>query len=224
MLRKHISKSNKISLQQNLLAWFKESKREFPWRDTKDPFQIIVAEKLLQQTRVGEPVISAYKKLTFKYPTPSALSKAKLENVQEIIKPLGLIFRAKHLIKMSKEIIERHNGLIPKEFDELMQLTGIGEYCARAVLSFAFKQNVPIVDTNVARFLHRVYGIDSTVPVNPSRKKYLFEIASDLLPMRKSRNFNFAVLDLCAEICIPKKPKCSDCPLKSVCEYGKNVL
>lgn len=223
MSRKHFSRRNKNSLQNNLLAWFKESKRDFPWRNTTDPFKIIVAEKLLQQTRVGEHVISAYKKLTSKYPTPAALSKAKLENVQEIIKPLGLVFRAKHLIKMSKEIIERHNGLVPKEFDELMQLTGIGEYCGRAVLSFAFKQNIPIVDTNVARFLHRVYGINSPAPVNPSRKKYLFEIASDLLPRGKSRNFNFAVLDLCAEICKPQKPKCSECPLKSVCEYGKNL-
>lgn len=222
MPKKHVSR-NKNSLQDKLLAWFNESKRIFPWRNTTNPFNIIVAEKLLQQTRACEPVISAYNRLTSRYPTPAALSRAKLEDIQEIIKPLGLIFRAKHLLKMSEEIVEHHNGLVPKDLDELLQLTGIGEYCSRAVLSFAFKQNIPIVDTNVARFLHRVYGINSPTPVNPSRKKYLFEMASDLLPKGKSRNFNFAVLDLCAEICKPKKPKCFKCPIRSFCKYDKKL-
>ena len=133
---------------------------------------------------------------------------------------LGLSFRARHLVAMSQELVEYHRGVVPRRLEDLLRLTGVGEYCARALLSFAYNEDVPIVDTNVGRFLYRLNGLPGPLPVNPSRKKNLLEMASELLPRGQSKDFNLAVLDLCADICKRSKPKCDICPVQGYCHYG----
>ena len=95
----------------------------------------------------------------------------------------------------------------------------VGDYCARAVLSFAYNQRVPIVDTNIARFLHRLCGIEKSLPANPARQKYLRSLATQLLPENGARDFNLAMLDVCAAVCTPQNPKCYACPLQEFCAY-----
>jgi len=216
--------ARKTGLQEALLKWFESEKRDFPWRHTTNPFKILVAEKLLQQTRATAAVVQTYHELVASYPTPSALARAPLSDLERIIRPLGLVFRAKQLRAMAEELVARHAGAVPSSYTELMELTGVGEYCALAVLSFAFGEDVPVVDTNVGRFLYRLYDIRQPFPANPSRKRWLHEVAAKLVPPGRSRAFNLAVLDLCAEVCTKPDPKCGACPVQEFCQYGMREM
>src|SRR5262249_11304295 len=106
---------------------------------------------------------------------------------------------------------------------KLLRLPGIGDYAARAILSFAYDQDVPIVDTNIARLLHRIFGITNPIPSNPARNKQLIEMATALVPEGQSRNFNLAALDLCASTCTARQPNCAICPIRNECDYGKSA-
>jgi len=203
-----------------LLDWFESEKRDFPWRRTRDPFKILIAERLLQQTRATPAVVSAYKRLVRRYPTPARLATAQLSDLEHIIQPLGLLFRAKQLRRMANELVDRHSGGVPCSYGELMELTGVGEYCASAVLSFAFGEDAAVVDTNVGRFLYRLFDISQPFPANPSRTKWLHKAATALLPPGRSRAFNLAVLDLCAKVCAPSHPTCGVCPVHGFCRHA----
>lgn len=211
---------NKSALQDSLLKWYTINQRNFPWRNTDNPFEVLLAEKLLQQTKVRHSVVLIYTELLARYPTPQKLMEARVEELREVILPLGLVYRASEIKQMATEIVEFHGGEVPANLKELLALTGVGEYCARAVLSFAYNQSIAIVDTNIARFLHRLCGIKANMPANPARKKYLQSLAAQLLPENTARDFNLAMLDLCSLVCIPKQPHCYVCPLREFCAYA----
>lgn len=213
-------KGNKVEFQDNLLSWFEQARRDFPWRTQSDPYAILIAEKLLQQTAARGVLVEAYEQFLKRYPTPQRLAAASLPDLEEIVRPLGLAYRAKELHAMAQELVARHNGQVPRNLEDLLTLTGVGDYCARAVLSFAFGADVAIVDTNVARFLYRLYGIRGALPANPARKKSLIKLARALVPAGRSKEFNLAILDLCAQICRGTEPICSDCPVQAYCAYG----
>ncbi|MCA9730574.1 A/G-specific adenine glycosylase [candidate division KSB1 bacterium] len=219
-----VTEENKSIFQNKILAWFVSEKRDFPWRQDLNPYKVLIAEKLLQQTQVNENVIRAYKQLLKKYPSPTDLAEADIADVEVIIRPLGFIYRARELCKMAQELVKIHNGQVPNELRKLLDLTGIGDYCARAVLSFSFDKDVPIVDTNVARFLYRLYEIPGPFPSNPARKKSLIELAGNLVPIGNSRNYNLAILDLCSKICKPTNPNCLNCPVQDFCKYGTKQI
>jgi len=210
----------KIEFQECLLAWFEKAQRDFPWRSQSDPYATLIAEKLLQQTAVRDVVVEAYRLLLHQYPTPKHLAEATVSDLEKIIQPLGLSYRAKELHVAAHELITRHNGEVPRSLKELLALTGVGDYSARAVLSFAFMEDVPVVDTNVARFLYRFYGIPGSLPANPARKKSLIDMAETLIPAGQSKKFNLGILDLCAQICRPTTPSCTECPVRVYCTYG----
>lgn len=213
-----------IGFQQHLLAWYNQNGRRFPWRETSDPYAILIAEKLLQQTRAGESVASAYQVLLSTYPSPEALSEAKLADVTAIVQPLGLAYRAAELIDLAAGLVSLHGGAVPNDLSSLMVLTGVGDYSARAVLSFAFGYDVAVVDTNVARIFYRVFDIPGRMPSNPARKRRLIDLATALLPAGQARQFNLALLDLGALVCTPRSPDCEDCPVLKYCNYGKTNL
>lgn len=220
-----LSQDEITELQNDLLDWFRDNSRDFPWRKTSNTFHILIAEKLLQQTSAGDRVVNAYLSIVTKYPNPKALSSASIEELNKIVEPLGLHYRAQELINLASAIENQFSGNIPNEYKSLMKLPGVGEYSARAVLSFGYNQNIAIVDTNVARVLFRVFGIALPMPANPARKKYLLDLATSLIPDGKSRDFNFAILDFSAIICKPKNPACLSCPISKYCFYFiKNVL
>jgi A/G-specific adenine glycosylase len=215
-----ITEQNLLSFQNQLLNWFASEQRSFPWRHKSTPYKILVAEKLLQQTRANEVVVNVFEQLLANYPSPFALAKADVNDVEELFRPLGLVYRAKELCKMAQELVRDYDGQVPNDLKKLLRLTGVGDYSARAVLTFAFEENVPIVDTNVARFLYRLYEIPDPFPSNPARKKSLIEIAANLIPDGSARDFNFALLDLCAKICKLNNPACFICPVQKFCLYG----
>lgn len=214
----------KKELQERLLAWFSANNREFPWRNTRDPYAVLIAEKLLQQTAATPVVVRAYEMLYSRYPHPEALLQANLDVLRNILLPLGFHYRAQELVRLAAALVEKYSGAVPSDLHSLKSLPGVGEYIARAIQSFAYDQDVAIVDTNVARFLFRVYGIEKPLPPNPARSKAIIALATELIPHSKGRDFNFAVLDLCASICLPRKPKCTNCPIQLYCLYGLRKL
>jgi len=209
-----------LEIQTRLLDWFCVSGRQFPWRQTRDPYAVLLAEKLLQQTVVREGVVRAYNDLLAAYPTPAALAEADVESILATIQPLGLHYRAQELVALAREIYEKYDGYVPQDLKSLLALPGVGDYIARAVLCFAFGQDVPIVDTNVARILYRLFGLPGPMPANPARKRNLIELAGALLPSGQSQEFNLAMLDLGALVCKPSAPECDVCPLSHVCEFA----
>ena len=215
---------NVDELQKELLKWFFDHGRKFPWRKTRNPYKILVAEKLLQQTRATEGVIQSYKKVIKEYPTIYELASCDVSELRSYIANLGLPFRASHLRIMSQEVVSKFGGKIPRSYEELLKLHGIGEYIARAILCFAYNQDVAIVDTNVGRFIYRIYDIKIPFPANPSRNKYIQTLAEKIIPRNKSRDFNLAILDLCALICTARLPKCYSCPIMSSCLYSKKTV
>lgn len=207
-------------LQHRIMEWHKTSGRDFSWRSTNDPYKVLIAEKLLQQTAARDIVNDIYKVFLQKFPTPLSLADADLSIIKGIIHPLGLHYRAEELINLGAVLVNVYQGRVPSTLDELLELPGIGQYCARATLCFAFNMNIGIVDTNIARFIHRFFSIKGPIPQNPARKKMLQDLATSLVPPGKSREFNFALLDLCSIICTPKNPECLHCPIQQLCEYG----
>jgi A/G-specific adenine glycosylase len=206
-----------------LLIWSGKNSRRFPWRSKSGAYRILVAEKLLQQTAVRDSVVRAYLELTACYPNAASLANADIQKLTEIIKPLGFAYRAKELKTLGQALVVNHKGRVPRDLDSLLSLPGVGDYAARAVLSFAFGRDVPVVDTNVARFLHRFFGLRGRLPSNPARNKKLLRIAAGLVPTGRSREFNYAVLDLCANICTSRNPKCQICPLQDRCVVGSRL-
>jgi len=211
---------NRVAFQESLLEWFEREHRDFPWRLRSDPFAILIAEKLLQQTAARAPVVTAYEQVLQRYPSPHDLAAADVNDLEEIVRPLGFTYRARELISLAQVLVERHEGHVPNTLSALLALPGVGDYVARAVLSFGFGEDVAIVDTNVARFLYRLYCLPGKLPSNPARKKSLIAMAQTLLPPGKAKSWNLAVLDVCALICKPLKPLCPSCPVQRFCAYG----
>lgn len=210
-----------VGFQQRLLTWYSQNGRRFPWRETADPYAILIAEKLLQQTQARESVVSAYRALLATYPSPEMLAGASLADVTAIVQPLGLAYRAAELIELAAGLVSLHGGAVPNDLSSLMALTGVGDYSARAVLSFAFGYDVAVVDTNVARIFYRVFAIPSRMPSNPARKRSLIDLATALLPAGQARQFNLALIDLGALVCTPRAPDCMACPVLKYCDFGK---
>ncbi len=210
-------------IQQKLLSWFEEHERFFPWRKTSDAFKILIAEKLLQQTAATKTVVGAYRELNRRYPTPESLAAAPLNRLERIISPLGFHYRAAEMKQLAKAIVAEHEGMVPSKFADLMRLPGVGDYCARAVLAFGFGQDVPVVDTNVARFLYRVFGLRGGLPKNPARSSKLIQLAGSLVPQGRARDFNLAILDLCASVCVASRPNCQACPIRKDCYFARSI-
>src|SRR3990170_3753687 len=191
-----------------LAQWFSNAGRSFPWRRTRDPYKVLVAEKLLQQTAARDALVQAYQGIIHKFPTPKDLAEARLSDIQWLMRPLGLTYRARELRALAREVVTKYNARVPDDLKALMALPGVGDYSSRAVMSFAFHKDVAVVDTNVARFLHRMFGISSPLPENPSRLRALRKLAESLVPAGRARTHNLAVLDLCALVCRPTNPLC----------------
>lgn len=209
------------TFHNHLLGWFAQNGRSFPWRQTSDPFLILLAEKLLQQTAARPAVVQAYETITAAYPTPQLLANSDPDYLQSVIAPLGLPQRAQEMIACARAICNRHSGQVPNDLNTLRALPGIGEYIARAVLCFGFDQPIAVVDTNVARWLFRIHSLKARLPSNPARHRTLNELAQAHLAGDNAKAWNWAILDLCAAICIARAPKCFDCPLNRSCKYGK---
>jgi len=203
-----------------LLNWWDKNKRDFPWRRMNDSYSILIAEMLLRKT-TAQQVAGIYIKFLEKYPDPIALSEAEEDELNELLRPLGMEYkRAELLKKFGREVRDLYDGKIPAELQQLLKLPGVGMYAANAVLCFAFSEDVPLLDTNFIRVINRVFGVESQKPRARNDNK-MWKFAKSLIPQNKGKYFNLAILDFAALICTAKKPECSECPVRSVCEYYK---
>jgi A/G-specific adenine glycosylase len=205
--------------QTRLLAWFRREGRRFPWRQTNDPYKILVAELLLQKTHVRK-VPPVYQEFVKCYPSPAALAGASLQQVHELVQPLGLFYRAERLISVAKDITERHAGVVPNSREDLLALKGVGDYAANAVLCFAYGQQVALLDTNIVRLLERVFDI-KTDKARARTDKAMWKVVESLIPDGRAREFNLALLDFAALVCTARNPSCETCSLNHLCIWYK---
>jgi A/G-specific adenine glycosylase len=201
--------------RRRLLDWYRRNGRDLPWRQTRDPYRILVSEVMLQQTQVDR-VLPKYHEWLEKYPTLGALAAAHEEEVAQTWRPLGYNIRPRRLHAIARESVARYGGALPGDEETLLSFKGIGAYTAGAVLSFAFGQRAAILDTNVARVLFRVF-VGSGDPKSHAMRQHLWNVSRTVLPMRHVFDFNQALMDFGATLCTARKPQCSSCPLRSGC-------
>jgi A/G-specific adenine glycosylase len=201
--------------RRRLLHWYRQNARDLPWRQTRDPYRILVSEVMLQQTQVDR-VLPKYHEWLEKYPTLEALASAPEADVSHTWRPLGYNVRPKRLHAIARESVERYGGALPGDEATLRSFKGIGAYTAGAVLSFAFGQRAAILDTNVARVLFRMF-VGGGDPKTHAMRKHLWEVSRTVLPMRHVFDFNQALMDFGAMICVARNPKCLICPMAKSC-------
>lgn len=193
-------------------------KRDFLWRNTKDPFLIMIAEFMLHRTK-AEQVAPVYKEFIQKYPDLFSLSIADENDVKVIIESLGLHWRLEHFKTAPLFILENYDGIYPQTREKLLAIPGIGDYVAGAILTVCFNKPEFVIDSNIARFINRFYGLNQSGEIR--RKKVIVEKAKELFNISQPRNFLFALLDFTALICKPRKPECEKCILNDTCNYAK---
>ncbi|MBE5804465.1 MAG: A/G-specific adenine glycosylase [Clostridiales bacterium] len=199
-----------------LLRWYDEHARALPWRGIHNPYHTWVSETMLQQTRV-ETVLSYYQRFIDRFPTVEALAAAPEDEVLKLWEGLGYYRRARNLHKGAQQVVREFGGVIPADVKELMKISGIGEYTAGAIASIAFDQAVPAVDGNVIRVVSRVRGIRENVGV-PSVKRRIAQEAGLLVSRDRPGDFNQAMMDLGATVCVPGTPSCERCPVAELCD------
>ena len=208
-----------LSVSSFLLAWYDENARVLPWRGIHDPYRTWVSEAMLQQTRV-ETVLSYYKAFLRRFPTLRDLAEAEEAEVLKQWEGLGYYARARNLWLGARQVMAAYQGELPADPALLRKIRGIGPYTAGAIASIAFDLPVPAVDGNVIRVLSRLYGIREN-PLAPEVRQRLQRLAESLVPAERPGDYNQAVMDLGATVCVPGTPDCSRCPLSALCDARK---
>ncbi len=203
-------------IRNNLLKWWEPSgRRYFPWRQTHDPFKILIAEILLHRTR-AEQIVPLYQDFLTRYPDIHSIARSSPEELAESLRSAGLHWRWKLLHSMAIDIETRFNGQIPLNFEDLISLPGVSHYIASAVRCFAFGYPDVLLDTNTVRVSGRIFGLSIT---DSSRRSVLFRrVLEGLMDAAQCREFNFALIDFASRICRPK-PIHDQCPLTTYCLY-----
>ncbi len=208
------------SIVTPLLKWFDKNKRNLPWRKNPTPYSVWISEIMLQQT-VLKTVIPYYNQWLKKYPDIVSLAKAKEREILTVWEGLGYYNRAKNILKAAKIIVQKHNSRIPDSFGELIQLPGIGDYTASAILSIAYNKAYPVVDANVKRVTQRLLGQMHSVK---NQKKNLYQNIRSIISKNNPGAFNEALMELGQTICLIENPLCNKCPLRKSCIGFKNNL
>ena len=199
-----------------LLPWYQQNKRVLPFRGTRDPYAIWLSEIMLQQTRT-ETVASYYTRFLQQFPTVSALAAAQEQEVLKCWEGLGYYSRARNLHRAAQIIQNEYGGEFPHTYAAIRALPGIGDYTAAAVCSIAYQQPYPAIDGNLTRVLARVHGVREDVDI-PSVKRHIAALAEENIDQEEPGDWNQALMDIGATICLPGTPDCARCPLQSQCE------
>jgi len=197
------------AFRSQLLDWYERSRRDLPWRENRDPYRVWLSEIMLQQTRVAA-VVDYYGKFLLRFPTVKKLASARESSVLAAWSGLGYYRRARMLHAAAKEIVKKYGGKFPQSADELRALPGIGRYTAAAIASIAFDEPIAVVDGNVERVIARLGG--ERLP-----KKKLWQTAQELLSPSRPGDFNQAMMELGATVCLPREPMCLACPVHGMC-------
>ncbi|HXP10470.1 MAG TPA: A/G-specific adenine glycosylase [Acidobacteriaceae bacterium] len=202
--------------QRELLAWYDTHARDLPWRQSADPYHIWISEIMLQQTRVAA-VLGYYARFLTLFPSVAALARANEGEVLAAWSGLGYYRRAKLMHKAAKVVVLDHHGVIPRTAEQLRKLPGIGEYTSSAIASIAFGEPVAVVDGNVERVLLRVFPDDQKPPASAAQSKWLRHRAANVLDAQRPGDFNQAMMELGATVCLPQRPLCLQCPVQQFC-------
>lgn len=202
-----------------IIDWYRQNKRELPWRETRDAYKIWLSEIIMQQTRVDQG-LAYYEKFVAHYPTISDLANASEQEILNDWQGLGYYSRARNLHFSAKQIRDSYRGEFPSTYNEIIKLKGVGKYTAAAIASFAFLEPKAVVDGNVYRLLSRVFNIETPIDSAAGQKKFQ-EIADSLIPVEIPDEHNQAMMEMGAVICTPNQPKCDLCPLSILCEVRK---
>jgi A/G-specific adenine glycosylase len=201
--------------RRSLLAWYARHRRDLPWRQTGDPYHVLVSEIMLQQTQVDR-VIPKYHEFLARYPTMESLARARAVEVRRVWYPLGYNVRPVHLQAIARETVARYGGRLPDDARALRSMRGIGPYTAGAILSFAYGRSAALVDTNVRRVLGRVF-------LGPRRlgrlrgDRPIWALAEALVPRGRAYDYNQALMDFGATWCTARAPRCPRCPMRRFC-------
>ncbi|MEO8932945.1 MAG: A/G-specific adenine glycosylase [Xanthomarina sp.] len=204
-----------MTITKTLTSWYSNNKRDFPWRNTTNPYYIWLSEIILQQTQTkqGQPYYEAF---IAKYPTIFDLANAEESAVLKLWQGLGYYSRARNLHATAKYITIDLNGVFPNTYNKLLTLKGVGDYTASAIASICFNENTPVLDGNVYRFLSRYYGIET--PINTSAGFKVFKsLAQDILDKSNPALHNQAIMDFGSSQCSPSSPNCIICPFNKAC-------
>ncbi|HUF48106.1 MAG TPA: A/G-specific adenine glycosylase [Vicinamibacterales bacterium] len=206
----------RLWFRRTLLGWYRRHGRDLPWRQTRDPYRVLVSEVMLQQTQVDR-VLPKYHEWLGRYPTFEALAGARRTDVVRTWYPLGYNIRPRRLHDIARETVSHYNGRLPESEEALLAFKGIGAYTAGAVRSFAFGQRAAILDTNVARVLFRVF-VGRGDARSHAMKRRLWAVSRAVLPHRHVYDFNQGLMDFGATLCTARKPACRACPLRARCK------
>ena len=201
-----------------LLKWYRRNKRRLPWRSNPTPYRVWIAEIMLQQTRV-RAVLPYYELFLERFPDVASLAAAGEEDVLAAWAGLGYYARARNLRRAARQIVREFGGRMPRDTETLRRLPGIGRYTAGAICSIAFNQPQPIVDGNVRRVIQRLDGGGSRIP-----ERFVWQQAAKLVSASRASDFNQALMELGALLCVPAKPLCPSCPVRSLCLTNANGI
>lgn len=205
-----------------LVEWFGAQGRSYPWRQTRDPWAILVSEVMLQQTTIPT-VLARYESWLERYPTPAALAAATEEEALRSWEGLGYYRRVRALRAAAQVVAREYGGVFPQEAERLRALPGIGEYTVGAVMSFAWNRPAPLVDANVARVFARVFNDDCPADSAAGRRKH-WEWAAQLVHPTEPRAYNSALMELGQTVCTPGVPDCARCPVRRWCRAERPEL
>lgn len=214
-----ISKQKKTDYneyKQLIINWYKENKRDLPWRNKGNPFDVFLSEFILQQTRIeqGTPY---FLRIKTAFPTIEKLAQASEETILFFWQGLGYYSRARNLHASARMILKNYNGVIPDNFETLKKLKGIGDYTAAAIASIGYNQPVPLIDGNVFRVVSRIFGIETPIDTTQGKKE-IRKALEQFFDYEKAGNFNEAMMDFGAIQCTPTNPKCNNCPFDKSCQ------
>jgi A/G-specific adenine glycosylase len=210
-----ITKSELTSFQKTVRRWYVRNRRDLPWRRTRDPYAIMVSEFMLQQTTVTA-VMPYYRVWMKKFPTVKALANATEPEVLRAWEGLGYYSRARNLRGAAIEIMDRFGGRFPRTSQDLLDLPGVGRYTAAAIQTFAFDESVGILEANTTRLLARLFNVTAAADSALGREQ-LWTHADRIVPRQNAGEFNSALMDLGALVCLSQKPRCPACPVQSFC-------
>lgn len=216
------TKINLLNIAEPIVKWYQNEEKNLPWKQDKEPYHIWISEIMLQQTRI-EAVKKYYERFMKELPTVTDLAKVEEEKLLKLWEGLGYYSRARNLKKAAEIIIKEYNGIVPREYEKLIKLPGIGEYTAGAIASICNNEKVTAVDGNVLRVISRVTGSKENVLL-PKTKKKITEIIQEILP-RESGDFNEGIMEVGEKICVPNGiPLCEKCPISQFCYAKENKL
>ncbi len=202
--------------RQNILKWFRKNQRYYPWRQTNDPFKILIAEMMLRRTKADQ-VKPVYKQFFKKFPDIESVANVDKREIKRVMYPLGMRWRISAFWLVAKVIKKKYNCKVPDNRELLQQLPGVGEYVAGAVLSIGYGKKEWIVDSNIVRLFKRYFGVNTSK--EGRRDKHVIEMAKAYVTCKNPRKANLAILDFASLICKQQNPACKKCILNRKCNY-----